>query len=85
MRLILAAVEHPFWIGIFLPAKTPRDIVEKLHRETLKALQEPRVRDRLATLGVEPMVMTPSEFDAHVRSEIVANAALVAATGLKAQ
>jgi tripartite-type tricarboxylate transporter receptor subunit TctC len=34
-------------LGIFLPAKTPRDIVEKLHRETMKALQTPKLRDRL--------------------------------------
>jgi tripartite-type tricarboxylate transporter receptor subunit TctC len=77
--------EYPFWIGMFLPAKTPRDIVEKLHHETLKALQEPNVKDKLATLGVDPMVMTPSEFDAYVEKEIVSNAALVKAIGLKAQ
>jgi tripartite-type tricarboxylate transporter receptor subunit TctC len=43
---------------MFLPAKAPRDIVDKLNRETLKALQEPKVRDRLTTLGFDPMVMT---------------------------
>jgi tripartite-type tricarboxylate transporter receptor subunit TctC len=80
-----ANAESPFWIGIFLPAKTPRDIVEKLYRETLKALQEPRVRDRLASLGVEPMVMPPREFDAQIKSEIADNMALVKATGMKTQ
>ncbi len=77
--------EYPFWIGIFLPAKTPREIVEKLHDATLKALQAPKVKDKLATLGVDPMVMTPAEFDAHVRKEIALNTALVEAIGLKAQ
>ena len=71
------------WLGLFLPAKTPRGIVDKLHRETLKALQEPKVRDRLAKLGVEPMVMTPTEFDALVAREVAINAALVKAIGLK--
>jgi len=35
---------------------------------TLKALKTPNVEDKLATLGLEPMVMTPAEFDAHVKS-----------------
>jgi tripartite-type tricarboxylate transporter receptor subunit TctC len=78
-----ANAEYPIWFGLFLPAKTPRDIVDKLHRETLKALQAPKVRDKLATLGVDPMVMTPKEFDAHVEKEIAVNAALVKAIGIK--
>ena len=77
--------EYPFWLGMFLPAKTPRDIVNKLNRETLKALQEPKVRDKLATLGFDPMVMTPSEFAEYVAREIAINEALVKATGIKAQ
>src|SRR4030095_12439388 len=39
-----ANADYPFWIGIFQPAKTSRDIVDKLHRETLQALQAPKVR-----------------------------------------
>ena len=75
--------EYPIWFGLFLPVKTPRDVVDKLHRETAKALQTPRVRDKLAALGVDPMVMTPSEFDAYVEKEIAVNAALVKASGIK--
>ncbi len=79
----IANAEYPIWFGLFLPAKTPREIVDKLHRETLKALQEPRTRERLAALGVDPLVMTPNEFDAHVQKEIAFNAALVKEIGLK--
>ena len=75
--------EYPIWFGLFLPVKTPRDIVDKLNRETLKALQAPKLREKLAALGLDPMVMTPGEFDAHVRKEIALNAALVKAAGLK--
>ena len=75
--------EYPIWFGLFLPAKTPRDIVDKLNRETLKALQAPKLREKLAALGLDPMVMTPGEFDAYVRKEIALNAALVKAAGLK--
>lgn len=78
-----ANAEFPIWFGLFLPAKTPRNIVDKLHDETLEALQAPRVRDRLAALGVEPMVMTPSEFDAYVQKEIAVNGALAKAAGIK--
>lgn len=66
-----------------MPARTPRDIVDRLHRETLVALQEPKVRDKLATLGVEPMAMAPSEFDTFVEKEIAVNAALIKAMGWK--
>ena len=78
-----ANAEYPIWFGLFLPAKTPREIVDKLNRETLKALQAPKVREKLAALGVDPMVMTPKEFDAHVQKEIAVNAALVKAIGIK--
>lgn len=77
--------EYPTWFGLFLPAKTPREIVDRLQRETAMALQEPKLRERLATLGVEPMVMTASEFDAHVQTELALNAALVKAIGLKSK
>ncbi len=63
----------------------PREIIDKLHRETLKALQEPKVRDKVGSLGVDPMVMTSQEFDAHVKEAIASDAALVKATGLKVQ
>lgn len=75
--------EYPFWIGLFAPAKTPGDIVAKLHRETLKALQQPKVKEKLASLGVDPMPMSPHDFDALVEKEIATNAALVKAIGLK--
>ncbi len=59
--------DYTFWVGAFAPAKTPREIVEKLNREMAKAVQAPAVHDKLAKLGVEPMAMTPTEFDARVK------------------
>ena len=75
--------DYPTWFGVFTPAKTPREIIDTLHRETLKALQEPKVRARLTALGVDRMVMTPKEFDSRVERQIAADAALVKALGLK--
>jgi tripartite-type tricarboxylate transporter receptor subunit TctC len=76
--------DYPIWWATFVPAKTPRDIVDKLHRETLKAMQAPNVQEKLATMGVDPLVLTPAELDAHVKKELSMNAALVKATGVKA-
>ena len=80
-----ANAEYPIWYGLFLPAKTSRDIVNKLNHEVLKTLQTPKVRDRLAKLGVDPMVMTPTEFNLLVQKEIAVNAALVKTIGLKTE
>ena len=76
--------EYPFWIGIFLPAKTPRAIVDKLHGEVTKALGTPSVRSKLEALGVDPMPMSPSEIDTFVQQQIAANAILVKAADIKA-
>jgi tripartite-type tricarboxylate transporter receptor subunit TctC len=75
--------EYPIWYGLFVPAKTPREIVDRLHRETVAALQAPKVRDRLTALVVDPMAMAPDDFDAYVQKEIALNAALVQAAGIK--
>jgi len=56
-----------------------------LHRETSAALQRPVVKDKLAALGVDPMVLSPMEFDALVERDIANDAALVKAIGLKAE
>jgi tripartite-type tricarboxylate transporter receptor subunit TctC len=74
--------EYPNWFGLFVPARTPRDIVETLHRATASALKAPEVAKKLAGLGIDPMVMTPAEFDAHVKAEVGMNAALVKAAGI---
>ena len=75
--------EYPVWFGLFVPARTPRDIVERLHQETLKALQAPKVRERMSMMAVDPLIMTPNEFDAYVEKEIALNAALVQKIGIK--
>jgi len=77
--------EYPIWIGVFLPASTPRDVVEKLHGETVAALKSSKVSTKLLALGVDPMTMTTSEFDVYVRNEIALNAKLVKTIGLKAE
>jgi len=77
-----ADAEYPIWFGMFVPARTPRNIVDKLYDETLSALQTPKIKQKLASLGVDPMVMTPAQFQALVEKEIDMNARLVKAVGL---
>jgi tripartite-type tricarboxylate transporter receptor subunit TctC len=77
--------EYPIWFGLFVPAKTRREVVDTLHRETAKALQAPKVRERLAVLGVDPMIMAPPEFSAFMQKALGADAALVKAVGIKAE
>lgn len=77
--------EYSFWIGVFLPARTPREIVERFALETRKAIAEPQVHGKLAALGIEPMDMTATAFDAFVKTQIEADAELARMAGLKAQ
>lgn len=76
---------YPFYTGVYLPAKTPRDIVDKLASEIAKALQLDAVQSRLATLGVEPMPMTQGEFAKFLKDDVESNVALVKAAGIPTQ
>ncbi|MBO9515924.1 MAG: tripartite tricarboxylate transporter substrate binding protein [Variovorax sp.] len=74
--------EFNFWIGMMAPAKTPREIVDRLHDEVVKALATPEVKERFAKLGADAWTLKPAQFDAYIKDEIVANATLVKAAGL---
>jgi tripartite-type tricarboxylate transporter receptor subunit TctC len=77
--------EYNFWFGVFAPAKTPPEIIQRLYEETTKALHDPDVREKLAKLGVQPMPKTPAQFDEYVRKELEQNAVLVKAAGIKSE
>jgi tripartite-type tricarboxylate transporter receptor subunit TctC len=81
----LTDAAYDFWVGLYLPTKTPRDIVIKLRRETEKALQTLSVRERLATLGVEPMPMSLDRFDEYFRNDVAANERIVKAANIRVQ
>jgi tripartite-type tricarboxylate transporter receptor subunit TctC len=72
-----------FWSAMFVPAKTPKDIVSRLYQETQKALQSPDLQARLASLGAEPMFATSEAFEVQVRQEIAANADLIKKAGIQ--
>jgi tripartite-type tricarboxylate transporter receptor subunit TctC len=72
------------WFALLAPAKTPRDIVELLHREVADILKEEPIRQRLSELGAEPGGNTPDEFARQIATEIRKWADVVAATGATA-
>ena len=76
--------EYNFWVGMFAPSKTPAPILDKLYRETLKALQNPAVQERLAKLGVDPMILSASAFATLVQAEVAINTKIATAAGVKA-
>jgi tripartite-type tricarboxylate transporter receptor subunit TctC len=73
---------YDFWVGMFVPAQTPREIVDKLYAEVAKAFESPKVKESFAQLGAEPNLMKPKAFDAEIRKEITDNAVLVKASGI---
>jgi tripartite-type tricarboxylate transporter receptor subunit TctC len=79
----LKNAESLIWFGIFMPSKTPRDIVDKFHAAGVKVLTEPAMQDSLKKLGVEAMPLTPKEMDDFVVREIAANAEVIEAAGIK--
>lgn len=79
----LKNAESVFWLGVFMPAKTPRDIVEKFYHAGIKLLAEPSMQESLSKLGIEPFPMRPEEMDTFVAHEIAENAEIVRAAGIK--
>ena len=71
-----------FWGGLSVPAKTPRDIINKLHEETKKALNMPAVQERLAKLGVQPMPMSVDEFEKFARDDVAETVKLAKEVGI---
>jgi tripartite-type tricarboxylate transporter receptor subunit TctC len=75
--------DYTFWNGVLAPAKTPRAIIARLHAEVQKALALSTVQAKFASQGVEPMPLSPQEFDAMIAKEVVSNINLAKAAGLK--
>jgi tripartite-type tricarboxylate transporter receptor subunit TctC len=58
------------WQGVFAPAGTPKDVVQRLNAELVKILKQPDVRERFESLGLEPVGNTPEEFAAFQKAEV---------------
>jgi tripartite-type tricarboxylate transporter receptor subunit TctC len=71
------------WFGVLAPAKTPKPVINRLHDDIVKALQQPDVKQRLTAIGFEIVGSTPEEFGAYIKSEIKKWEKVVKASGAK--
>ena len=81
----LSGFDYNLWVGVFAPAGTPIDLVEKINRDVLGALASPEVKDRLAALGADAMPMAPPEFRKFVQEEIGESGKVIRAAGIIVQ
>ena len=78
-------IEGDSWVGIMVPAGTPKEIVGTLHREAVNILALPDMKARLAELGYDPVGSTPEEFAARIKAEIETWAKVIRAAHIKAE
>ena len=71
------------WFGMFAPARTPPEVLEKISSEVRKAMQKPAVLERFAKLGVEPAAGTPEEFRRFFLAELKAYGEMARIAGVK--
>jgi tripartite-type tricarboxylate transporter receptor subunit TctC len=79
----LPGYEFTGWMGFLVPVKVPRAIVDKLHRETVRIVYLPDVKQKLQLDAAEPVGSTPEEFSVFLRSEVARWTKVVKAAGIK--
>jgi tripartite-type tricarboxylate transporter receptor subunit TctC len=82
-KIGLKDADSAIWFGVFMPSKTPREIIEKFHAAGIRVLNRPEMRRSLQQLGVKPWPMTPSEMDDLVVRETAANLRVIKAAGIQ--
>lgn len=73
------------WVGVFVPARTPKDIVTSLRDEIAAILALPDIRKNLTMIGFEPVADTPEEFAARIRVELELWGTVIRASHLRVQ
>ena len=82
-ELNLPDYEVDSWCAMFAPAKTPRAMIERMHKEVARVVQLPEVRQKLIEQGADPVGSSPEELDRVVKSELKNWAAVIRAAGIK--
>ena len=77
--------DYSVWIGVFAPGNTPAKRIEEIARMIRTSLQSEALREKLLNLGVEPLVMTPAQFERFVDHDRDVNAAILKAAGKAAR
>ena len=75
--------EHSSWVGVLVPVKTPRAVIDKLNREMVKIVQSPEVKGAFLRDGLESVGDTPEEFGKIIRAELAKWSKLVKAAGIQ--
>ncbi len=82
-ELGMPEVNDRAWYGLVVPAKTPKDIVEKLHAASVKAVNNPATKEKLALQGADPVGNSPAEFTSDIKAEYDKMKAIVVKKGIK--
>lgn len=81
VELGFAASDYNFWLGLFAPAGTPPELVNRLNKAVQTALANPAIAARLKSLAIDPADMSREEFADYIRKEIVSFASLAKKAG----
>jgi tripartite-type tricarboxylate transporter receptor subunit TctC len=76
-------VNDPAWYGLVAPAKTPKEIIDKLYAASVKAVNTPAIRDKLSLQGADPVANTPAEFAKDIKIEYDKMKQIVVKKGIK--
>jgi tripartite-type tricarboxylate transporter receptor subunit TctC len=79
----LPGYDYYFWAGVLAPAAVPRSIIAQLNAAIGKAVGTPEIQEALRKQGLEPIVNTPAEFAAFIRSDLERHVELVKSSGIK--
>jgi tripartite-type tricarboxylate transporter receptor subunit TctC len=77
--------ESEIILGVLVPGGTPQEVIDRLHREIVRIVALPEVRERLSALGFEPIASTPEEFADRIKWEIGKWAKVIRAGGIKVE
>src|SRR5262245_31631729 len=77
--------EVTVWYGLFLPAKTPADIIQKVHDDAVAVLAQPTLKQKLEEMGADVTPSTPAELAVHLNSEMAKWGPIIKELGIKAE
>lgn len=80
----IAGFDFNLWTGLLGPARMPKDVKEKISAEVARILAQQDMKDRMLVQGATPHTMSPTEFDAFIKSEVERLAKVVKASGARA-
>ena len=81
----LPGYQFPMWVGLFAPAKTPRDIVARMSAEIAKAVRDPATKQRYTEVKVDAVGSTPEEFDKFFREQLKFNEDIIKSANIQQQ